>query len=322
MNKISLPKIDLHCHLDGSLTKLCLETLLQKELSKNDLQVSENCQNLTEYLEKFNLPLRALQTETSLEFASYKFIEEVSKENIKYIEVRFAPALHLNNSLNIPRVIESVLRGLERGKQAFDVNYGLIICLMRHHSDLLNRSVAQYANCFADYGVCAIDLAGDESKFPMQNFQALFKTISKSELPFIAHAGECGNVQNIVNSVNYGAVRIGHGIAMSNNKEVQELCKRKNVAVEMCPISNIQTKASNILEYPIQEFLNNGLLVTINTDNRTVSGTSITKEIEFIQKNYKVTDEQVLTLMRNAVKGSFMDNEAKVKFLTSLEEPK
>lgn len=322
MNKILLPKIDLHCHLDGSLNKMCLETLLQEELSKNDLQVSENCQSLTEYLEKFNLPLRALQTETSLEFASYKFMEDVSKENVKYIEVRFAPALHLNNSLNIPRVIESVLRGLERGKNAFDIEYGLIICLMRHHSDLLNRSVAEYANCFADCGVCAIDLAGDESKFPMKNFQALFSTISKFELPFIAHAGECGSVKNIVDSINYGAKRIGHGIAMRGDIKTQELCKTKNVAIEMCPISNIQTKASNIAEYPIQEFLNNDLLVTINTDNRTVSGTSITKEIEFIQKNYKVTDKQVVTLMRNAVRSSFADNETKTKLLSLLEEPK
>ena len=248
-------------------------------------------------------------------------MEEVSKENIKYIEVRFAPALHLNNVLTIPRIIESVLSGLEKGKAKFNIEYGLIICLMRHHSDLLNRSVVKYANDFTKDGICALDLAGDESKFPMKNFKSLFETVSKFELPFIAHAGECGNVHNIIDSINYGAKRIGHGIAMTNNLEVQNICKKRNIAIEMCPISNIQTKASSIDNYPLQEFLGNDLLVTINTDNRTVSGTSITKEIEFIQKNYQVTDEQVIKLMQNAVKSSFMSEKNKIKFLSLFEEP-
>ena len=160
---------------------------------------------------------------------------------------------------------------------------------------------------YLGYGVCAADLAGAEAAYPMAQFMELFQNIHKLEMPFTLHAGECGSVQNIVDAVKAGAGRIGHGIAMRGNSEVQKMIREKGIGVEMCPISNLQTKAvESESQYPLREFLDNGIKVTINTDNRTVSNTTMTKELQFIQEHYRITDEEIRLMMRNAVDTAFI----------------
>lgn len=156
-------------------------------------------------------------------------------------------------------------------------------------------------------GVCAADLAGAEAIYPMSEFMELFGQAKKLGMPFTIHAGECGNVQNILDSVEAGALRIGHGIAMLGNSEVQKMIREKGIGVEMCPISNLQTKAvESESQYPLREFLDNGIKVTINTDNRTVSNTTMTKELQFIQEHYRITDEEIRLMMINAVDTAFI----------------
>ena len=156
-------------------------------------------------------------------------------------------------------------------------------------------------------GVCAAALAGAEAIYPMSEFMELFGQAKKLGMPFTIHAGECGNVQNILDSVEAGALRIGHGIAMRGNSEVQKMIREKGIGVEMCPISNLQTKAvESESQYPLREFLDNGIKVTINTDNRTVSNTTMTKELQFIQEHYRITDEEIRLMMINAVDTAFI----------------
>ena len=156
-------------------------------------------------------------------------------------------------------------------------------------------------------GVCAADLAGAEAIYPMSEFMELFGQAKKLGMPFTIHAGECGNVQNILDSVEAGALRIGHGIAMRGNSEVQKMIREKGIGVEMCPISNLQTKAvESESQYPIREFLDHGVRVTVNTDNRTVSNTTMTIELQFIQEHYRITDEEIRLMMINAVDTAFI----------------
>ena len=139
-------------------------------------------------------------------------------------------------------------------------------------------------------------------------------------MPFTLHAGECGNPQNIIDSINVGAGRIGHGIAMRGNREIRKLAKEAGVGIEMCPISNLQTKSVNSMaEYPMREFLDAGLKVSVNTDNRTVSNTSLTKELEFIQKNYGIRDEEIFRMMKNAIDTAFADDSIKDKICKILK---
>lgn len=148
-------------------------------------------------------------------------------------------------------------------------------------------------------GVCAADLAGAEVPYPMSGFMELFKYAKQLGLPFTIHAGECGNAQNIIDAVEAGAARIGHGIAMRGHDDLERQLSAKGIGIELCPISNLQTKAvASADEYPIREFLDAGLKVTINTDNRTVSNTTLSKELEFIERTYGIRDEELPLMMK------------------------
>lgn len=307
-----LPKIELHCHLDGSLSKKFVQTRLGRCVAEEELSVTENCGSLLEYLEKFELPGKCLQDESGLEGAGYDVLETMSQENILYAEIRFAPLLSVTEQMNTEKVIAALLKGLERGKKDFGVEYNVITCAMRNHSEEDNYQMIKTARQFLGTGVCAADLAGAEAQYPMSEFMSLFQKTKQLGMPFTIHAGECGSARNILDAVNLGAQRIGHGIAMKGYPEIQNLIRKTHTGIEMCPISNLQTKAArSVAEYPLREFLDAHLLVTINTDNRTVSNTSMTKELEFIQKMYKISDEEIMQLMKNAVEIAFTDDDVK-----------
>ena len=313
---IKLPKVELHCHLDGSLSREFVEKRLGRQVGKEELSVSNDCTSLAEYLEKFDLPGQCLQDEEGLEEAGYDVLRSMKQENVIYSEIRFAPLLSETDDMNCNKVIEAVLRGLERGKKEFGIDFGLIVCAMRHHSTEDNMRMIKTAREYLGSGVCAADLAGAESLYPMSEFMELFKKTKALGMPFTLHAGECGSVQNILDSVETGAGRIGHGIAMRGYADVQKELQKKGIGIEMCPISNLQTKAvESTKNYPMREFLNAGLKVTVNTDNRTVSNTTLTKELEFIQKNYRITDEEIHLMMRNAVDVAFADDAVKERML-------
>ena len=193
MNIANLPKLDLHCHLDGSLTKDIIEGHLGRAVSDEELTISEQCRSLTEYLKKIDLPVQCLQDAAGLSDGAYRFVEEIAKEKIEYIEVRFAPMLSAHDGLPCAQVIEAVRDGMERAKEAFHVRYGIITCAMRHHSEEQNLTMLRCAREYLGMGVCALDLAGDESAFPTRCFRPLIEEAKRLGMPFNIHSGEKGN---------------------------------------------------------------------------------------------------------------------------------
>ena len=316
----NLPKVELHCHLDGSLSREFIQTRLGRAVQQEELSVSENCSSLAEYLEKFALPGQCIMDAKGLAAAGYDVLRSMSQENICYAEIRFAPLLSETAGMNCRDVIEALLKGLEQGRKDFGVEFGVITCAMRHHSQEDNSRMLKTAREYLGYGVCAADLAGAEAAYPMSQFMELFAKARRMELPFTIHAGECGSVQNIMDAVKAGAGRIGHGIAMRGHFNLQKELAKSGIGIEMCPISNLQTKAvQSTAQYPIQEFLNAGLKVSVNTDNRTVSNTTLTKELLFIQNTYKITDEEISVLMKNAVDTAFAREEIKDRIYGRLQ---
>ena len=289
MLKNKMPRVELHCHLDGSLSKGCLEELLGRKVADEELGVSTDCRDLAQYLEKFDLPLSVLQNEAGLKRAGYDFIETVYRE---------------------------LIDGLEKGKKEYGVEYGVIVCAMRHHGYEENLAMIKTSREFLGNGVCGADLAGNEAAYPMSEFMELFTEVRRLGMPFTIHAGECGNVKNITDAIECGAARIGHGIAMRNDEAVMKLCADRKIGVEMCPISNLQTKAvKDMSEYPMKQFLDKNIMVTVNTDNRTVSTTTMDKELDFIQKNYGITDDEIVRMMKNAVEVSWADDAIKNRLI-------
>ena len=276
------------------------------------IKVSDDCTNLAEYLKKFSLPIECIQTEMGLKKSAKDFLLELQKDNVRYVEVRFAPTLSMERGLGYKQIMESVLAGLEEASKECGIMYQVIACCMRHHDEETNLKMLKECREYLGYGLCAVDLAGDEAGFPTKNFYNVFEYARKLEYPFTIHSGECGDVGNILLAAEWGAKRIGHGIAMMGKPEIMKVIADKRIGVEMCPISNYQTKSLKPGSiYPIREFSKVGVLATINTDNRLVSNTSIANEMEFLNKQFGIEEEELYKYQMNAIDVAFCDDAMK-----------
>ena len=319
-------RVELHCHLDGSLNVDFVDSMLRKQgiiIERKELEeklkVRPDCTSLTEYLEKFALPLLCLQTKEGLEQAAYELVMDAAKDDVAYIEVRFAPMLSTDKGLTCKEVIESVVCGLKKGEEETGVYASAIVCAMRHHSLEQNMEMLQATRPFVGEGMCALDLAGDESAFPTSLFRELFAQAKEWEIPFTIHSGECGSVDNIREAIELGAKRLGHGIALEKSPELRRVCKEKGIGIEMCPTSNLQTKAvENLEKYPLKQFLEEGLLVSVHTDNRTVSGTTMEQEEKLVKERLQISDVMWLQCTKNAIVTAFASDEIKERLMEEL----
>ncbi len=319
----TMPKIDLHCHIDGSFSTAFVKNTLgltQDDASITDmLKAPVNCNSLTEYLTRFDLPIKCLQTKENITKGILDIISSAKKENIRYIELRFAPTCSLNENLSYRDIYEAAIEGLKQGKLLYDIDSNIIVCAMRHHDLETNIKMLDASMDYLNYGICALDLAGDESGFHNRLFKELFVHAKKLKMPFTIHSGECGSTENVQLALEYGAKRVGHGIALAKDKTLMEKCKSARLGLELCPTSNYQTKAvTQGSLYPLKLFLNNGLFATVNTDNRTVSDTTITKELHLVTKHFGIDKDEIIKLYKNSVEISFADDNIKNNLLKML----
>lgn len=312
MHTKGLHLADLHLHLDGSLSPEFVLKQAEKDgiaLPAGNVQdllpfltVGDSCQSLNEYLEKFDLPLSVLQTEDAIEQSVYDLMGRLSKEELDYAEIRFAPQLHLKKGLSQQAVVEASLSGLQGALRDYPIDGKLILCCMRMADNRdANLETVETAKRCAAQGVAALDLAGAEALFPTKIFEELFHQASKYDIPFTIHAGEADGPQSIRDALRFGAARIGHGVRCIEDAALVEELIRRQIPLEVCPISNTQTKAcSDLSHHPILKLLEAGVCVTVNTDNRTVSNTTLTKEFEALRNELLMTDSQKEKLLQNA----------------------
>lgn len=295
----NFPKIELHCHLDGSLGETALRRIVHEaddvEALVKRMRVSDDRTSLSDYLSCFENIMPYLQSEENLKIAAYELIRQAAGENVIYMEVRFAPMYHERKGLKQIDAVKAALRGLEMAERDFGVKSRLLLCMMRGKPETQNEETLDCAIQLRDYGVAGIDLAGNESSYPPQLHRTLFQKAQENQIPFTIHAGECGNAENVRISVEMGASRIGHGVAIADNDEIKRLCRERKVALEMCPVSNLQTGAvRQVKEYPWAGMRSEGILVTINTDNRTVSNTTLVREWQTLDASFGPIDREIL----------------------------
>ena len=318
-----LPKVELHCHLDGCLRTRTVIELAKKENVKLDsldydtvedmLVVPEYCASLDVYLRRFDLPGLLMQNKENLKRVSYELIEDVSRENVKYIEIRFAPLFHLEGGLSTDEVIEAILEGMKDGEKDFGVKSNLIICVMRHHDLDCGYKLIDDCKKFIGKGVVGVDLAGCELEGFVPQYEEMFKKAREYGFKVTVHAGETGFSQNVVDAINIlKADRIGHAVALQDDEAAYNLVKAKKITLEMCPKSNMDTKAtSSYRMHPFRRFLNDGLEVNLSTDNRTVSNIDLVTECRNLNNADELSYEDYKKMYLNSVRGSFCDNETK-----------
>lgn len=330
MDYKEIPKIDLHCHLDGSLrTETVLDIIIKDKLklTQNFKNVKENliapvrCNSLNDYLKYFKLPIAVMQTKENLERVSFELMEDAAKENVKYIEIRFAPQQHKKKGLTTKEIIQSVISGMRRAEKIYDIKGNYILSCMRHLSDKEAMDIIEEGRQFIGKGVVAVDLCGEEVAGFCHKFINPIKKAREYGYKITIHAGETGIGENVADAIELlGADRIGHGVFITNSKKAYNLVKEKNIPLEMCPTSNVQTKAvKNYKEHPIYDFYNDEIMITLNTDNRTVSNTTITKEWAQIKKHFKQQKRTYMKIYLNSVKAAFISEDEKQKLIKYLK---
>ena len=313
MKIIDIPKIVLHIHLDGSLDlELAYKWLVEDgyEYSFTEalekLRVDEKCRSLNQYLEKFELPCKLLNSYERLKEASKSLFFKLEKEGVVYAEVRFAPIKHVNDKLNINRAVEAVLDGMNEVLKNEKMYGGIILCCMRDASVEDNLKTVSVAKKYSSLGVVGIDLAGAEALYETKKFKYIFDKAKEENIPFTIHAGEADGISSIKSALEFGTCRLGHGIkAIEDNKMIEQL-KKENILLEVCVTSNYQTEAVKGI-HPIEELYKKGVKISINTDNDTVSGIDIISEYKYILDNTDLTIEDIIKCNYDSIDFIFND---------------
>ena len=314
MNPYAL--IDLHLHLDGSLSLASVRELAAMQNIAVDaddvallkrLQVSPDCRDLNEYLEKFDFPCSLLQTSAALTKAVANLRRELAEQGLLYAEIRFAPQFHLAQGLTQDQVVEAAIAGLN----GEGVKANLILCCMRvPNSHENNMETVRMAAKYLGKGVCAADLAGAEALFPACEFEAEFALARELGVPFTIHAGEAAGVESIRQALALGAKRIGHGVRCIEDETMMAELAEKAIPLEMCPTSNVQTCIfEKVSDYPLARLLDAGIRSTLNTDNMMVSGVTLSSEMDHMAK--LLTPAQLRQVVTNSVEAIFADEETK-----------
>ena len=314
-----LPKIELHCHLDGSISMATIRRLAQDagielpvsdEALRQKITAPQDAESLMDYLAPFDFVLPMLQTEAALELAAYDILEQAQQDNIRYMEIRFAPTLHTADDLTLTQIVKAVTRGLAAGERDFQVKANALLCGMRHESVDSILTVVDLLVAGDLTHLAGFDLAGVEVDGFPEFFAPVLEKVKATGIPLTLHAGECGCAQNVLDAVKAGASRIGHGVALKDVPECWPDLVTNEIAIEMAPTSNFQTKAVDTLaNYPFKKLFDAGVRVTINTDNRTVSGTTLNDEYEKIADWYDLSEIDFRQITRHAFDASFMSPE-------------
>jgi len=313
-----LPKTDLHVHLDGSLRLATILDLAREqgvtlpadtvEGLRPFVQVGDSCQSLVDYLKAFDVTLSVMQTYASLVRTAFELAEDSALENVRYLEVRYSPILHQQKGLTLHHIVQAVLEGLAKAEKQYGIMTGVILCGIRHISPELSNRLADLTVAFKNKGVVGFDLAGAEEDFPAKKHREAFSRVLANNINCTLHAGEAYGPESVHQAIHLcGAHRIGHGVRLIENGDLLNYVNDHRIPVECCPSSNVQTRAVRTMEdHPIRLFFDLGLRVTVNTDNRMVTCTTVSEEYLHLHQALGFTLDEIKELIIMGFKSAFL----------------
>ena len=313
----SIKKVELNCHIDGSLDIMLASKWLKitPAEAKEKLTRTEGIKNLSNYLDKFKLPISILQTKTHLKEASYTLLETLKSENVVYAECIIAPLSHTKKGMTIGEVVENVLEGF----QMCDMNSRLILALRREDGIAENKKVIDVAKKYLKKGVCAVTLVGDEVMFPTQTFKELFTYATSKGVLFTVCAGETGTFKDIDAAIKFGASRISVGVQAIKSFETMENLKKKSIPLEICLSTNLDIRLYNkIYDHPVGRLKDSGVPLVICSGNRTISKTDLSHEYYLLAKYFGFTNEDFKKMNIEAINHAFVSEKEKEELLKKL----
>jgi aminodeoxyfutalosine deaminase len=335
----SLPKAELHLHLEGSIEPLTLAELSRRHntplptgnsrydaAGSGDLLTEEDARQLYSYkdfngfLMAFKSVTERLRTPEDYELAAYRLMQKLRQQNVAHAEVYVSVGVVLWRGQDFKPIFEGMERGRERGLRDFGVSLLWIFDAVRHFGPERAAEVFALAASFRDRNVVGVGLGGDERRGPAEWFQDLYKKAAGEGLRLTAHAGETEGPESVWGALNIGAERIGHGLSISRDPELHEVLARKQIAVEVCVSSNLRTGlCASVVEHPLRSFFDGGLMVTLNTDDPAMFQTSLNREYEIAADEFGFSNDQLRELARNSFEASFLPVEKKLRYLQQID---
>jgi adenosine deaminase len=333
-----VPKVELHDHLDGGLRPSTIIELADAHRiglpSRNPTELASwfarGCiqKSLPLYLETFAVTVSVLQTPEALKRVAIEALEDLAADGVVYAEIRFAPILHTAKGLSMEEVVEAVLEGMDEGKRRSGIAYGVILCSLRNQNPSLSLQVAKLAVAYRFRGVVGFDLAGDESGYPPKKHLEAFQYIRNQNFNITIHAGEGFGLESIWQAIQVcGAHRIGHGTRLIDDMTIEgtkiekmgslaHFIRDRRIPIEMCLSSNVGTGAApDFANHPFNIFFHNNFRVFLSVDNRLMSDTTLTKEMELASDYYGLTLRDLEKITVNAMKSAFIHHNEKIKII-------
>lgn len=327
---LRLPKAELHVHLDGSLRPSTMLELARArgvelpaatEAGLADYMLVRDAAHLEDYLERFQLTLAVMQDAEAIERIAYELAEDHARENVRWVEVRFAPVLNTKRGLTADAVLDAALAGLRRAEGDFAVRAAVIVCALRSLPPASSLEMAELAAAYRDRGVCGFDLAGAEAGYPAKAHLEALRAAEAAGLPITIHAGEGFGAASIRQAVEHGhASRIGHGTRLIEDPELLTRVRDAGIALEICLTSNVQTRAvASYARHPLRTYFDAGLKVCLCTDNRLMSGVTLTREYEHARDHLGFDGAELDAIARNGFEAAYAPEGVKAELLAELE---
>jgi adenosine deaminase len=326
-----LPKAELHVHLDGSLrpeTMLELAAEYGKKMPAHDpghladYMHVQDARNLVEYLERFEITLSVMQTADALERIAYELAEDLARENVRYAEIRYSPILNSMGGLPLTETVEAPLRGLRRAEADFGIRTAIIICGIRNMEPATSRDLADLTVAYKDRGVVAFDLAGAEYNYPAKKHKDAFYTVINKNMAATIHAGEAYGAESIHQALHYcRANRIGHGTRLFEDPDLMRFVNDFRIPIEICLTSNVQTRAvADFASHPVRQYYDAGIIVSLNTDNRLMSATTVTEEYWRAHQHLGFTWDELVDIALMGFDSAFMHRGEKLAVMAKVKQ--
>ncbi|MEQ8525343.1 adenosine deaminase [Gracilimonas sp.] len=315
MSFTSLPKIELHLHLDCSLSFDVVKKLrpdITRDQYNSDFIAPANCSSLDEYLKCAHEPIAIMQTKKQLEMVTLDLFQQLQKDNVIYAEIRFAPLQHLEKGLSPEEVVQAVDEATARGIEETGIEARIILCTLRHFSEEESMKTVKLVEQFKGSRVTGFDIAADET-LPVDNHIKAFEYANKNNIPCTAHAGEARGAESVREVLqNFYPSRIGHGVRSLEDDSLMNFLKEKDIHLEVCPTSNVQTGIyKSVAHHRVDEIYERGNFLSINTDGRTISNVSLIEEYTSLNKHFGWQTEHFLRVNHQAIDAAFCDEETK-----------
>jgi len=323
-NTAPLPKVELHLHLDCSLSYSLvarLDPAISQAEYERDFIAPSKCGTLVDFLKRAPRAVQLMQNESALRMATKDVFEQLAEDGVIYAEIRFAPLLHLERGLSAEQVVAAVNRATEECSRASGIEARLILCALRHFDEGQSMETVRLVERFEGSAVVALDLAGDEAGFPLDAHVPAFRHAREAGLHCTAHAGEARGAESVWETL--GALRparIGHGARSIEDPALVEHLRRERIHLEICPTSNVQTNLCvGYADHPVDRLHRAGVSVGINTDARTISNVTLTKEYARLGRNFGWGKTELLACNQEAVRAAFLPEPARERLAAKLE---